>query len=72
MAQKGISIDAIPGLTNLSRADARSVEQVLIEQYGLGRNGGTLLNKINSIATSNPAYGASIARGKQLLALVGL
>jgi len=29
--KKGISIDAIPGLSNLSRADARAVEQVLIE-----------------------------------------
>lgn len=38
LAQKGISIDAIPGLSNLLRADARAVEQVLIEYHGLGRN----------------------------------
>lgn len=39
-----------------SRPDARAVEQVLIEYYGIGSNGGSLINKINSIAQSNPAY----------------
>jgi hypothetical protein len=32
LGSKGIEIDAIPGLQNLSRADARAVEQVLIEK----------------------------------------
>jgi RHS repeat-associated protein len=71
LAQRGITIDAIPGLRNLSRVDARAVEQVLIERYGLGKNGGTLFNKINSVSESNPIYQQAIARGRQLLNLVG-
>ena len=60
-------IQRIPGLSNLSRADARAVEQVLIENFGLGKNGGTLLNKINSIAETNPGYAQAIQRGVQIL-----
>lgn len=71
LAGKGIVIDAIPGLANLSRADARAVEQVLIEFHGLSRNGGTLINKINSIARTNPRYAAALVRGRQLLQQVG-
>jgi filamentous hemagglutinin len=67
LASKGIVISGIPGLTNLSRAEARAVEQVLIEFHGLGKNGGTLMNKINSIAASNPLYAAALVRGRQLL-----
>jgi len=66
-SQKGIQIDAIPGLENISRSDSRAVEQVLIEYNGLGKNGGSLLNKINSIATSNPVYAASLTRGAAIL-----
>ncbi|HEY1742945.1 MAG TPA: RHS repeat-associated core domain-containing protein [Granulicella sp.] len=72
-----IDIEAIPGLSNLSRADARAVEQVLIENHGLstgfGSNGqpGTLLNKINSIASTNPTYAQSLQRGAQILQQVG-
>jgi hypothetical protein len=68
---KGIAIREIPGLSGLSRADARAVEQVLIETHGLGRNGGTLINKINSIAASNPNYAAALQRGGQLLHQAG-
>lgn len=66
---KAIRIEQIDGLDNLSRADAKAVEQTLINYYGLGKEGGTLLNKINSIsATRNPtAYEQSLIRGKQLL-----
>jgi len=39
----------VPGATNLSRIDARIMEQTLINQHGLGN----LLNKINSIAPKN-------------------
>ena len=56
LSQKGIEIDAIPGLQNISRSDARAVEQVLIEYNGLGKDGGSLINKINSISTANPIY----------------
>jgi hypothetical protein len=69
LAEKGITINEIPGLTSLSRADARAVEQVLIEANG-GPGGGQLLNKINSIAVSNPAYASSIERGCHLLSAV--
>ncbi|MFC0806585.1 GIY-YIG nuclease family protein [Ensifer sp. P24N7] len=66
---KGIEIEEIAGLDNLSRADARAVEQTLIHYYGLGKDGGMLLNRINSISpTANPtAYEQSLIRGKQLL-----
>ncbi|KFE69552.1 hypothetical protein DB31_6527 [Hyalangium minutum] len=54
-------------MKGLSREDARAVEQVLIELYGLQKNGGTLLNRINSIARSNPRYADLLRRGKKLL-----
>ncbi|MFV0322168.1 MAG: hypothetical protein ACK5LE_07300 [Alphaproteobacteria bacterium] len=56
-------------LENFTRADARAVEQVLIEYHGLGKNGGTLLNKINSISpVKNPtAYEVALIRGKKIL-----
>jgi len=65
------AIDRIPGLSKLSRADAKAVEQVLIEHFQLGKNGGTLLNEINSIARSNPVYAQAIQRGIQILKTVG-
>ncbi|MBV8226260.1 MAG: hypothetical protein JO232_13840 [Verrucomicrobia bacterium] len=71
MTEKGIEIRAVPGLQNLSRADARAVEQVLIETYGLGKNGGTLLNKINSISPNNPAYVDALKRGLEILRQAG-
>ncbi|MCA8093794.1 hypothetical protein LGM65_23385 [Burkholderia anthina] len=67
MSQKGIEIDPIPGLQGIARSDARAVEQVLIEYNGLGKDGGSLLNKINSIATSNPIYANSLLRGMAIL-----
>lgn len=60
-------IQRIPGLQNLSRLDARSVEQVLIKRYGLAKNGGSLQNLINSISPKNPGYQQAIQRGTQLL-----
>lgn len=41
------------GASNLSKSGARVIEQNLINQYGLQKNGGQLLNKINSIAPKN-------------------
>jgi RHS repeat-associated protein len=67
IVERGISIQAIDGLENLARADARAVEQVLIERYGLEN----LLNKINSISTTNPIYEQAIQRGTQILQTVG-
>lgn len=69
LAAKGIKIE--PLMQGLSGADARAVEQALIEIHGLGKNGGTLLNKINSIATSNPTYSAQLERGYELLKSIG-
>ena len=67
LASKGIRIKLIPGLTNLERKDARAVEQVLIEHFGMTKDGGTLINKINSIAKNNPIYEESMKRGAELL-----
>ena len=64
---KGIMITPIPGMSKLSRNDARAVEQVLIEYHGLSKNGGTLMNRINSIAKSNPVYAKSLKKGLKLL-----
>lgn len=47
--------EVIQGATNLSKLSARILEQTLINQYGFVRNGGQLLNRINSIA---PKYWA--------------
>ncbi|MGL3609084.1 GIY-YIG nuclease family protein [Rhizobium sp. G187] len=66
---KGLRIEQIDGLDDLSRSDARAVEQTLIHYYGLGKDGGTLLNKINSISPTRntTAYEQSLIRGKELL-----
>jgi len=69
LAKKGINIQ--PLMKGLSRADARAVEQALIEIHGLGKNGGTLLNKINSISSKNPVYGQQLQRGYDLLKSIG-
>ena len=70
---KGIFIEKI--LSGLSKADAKAVEQVLIEMYKLGgKEGqvGQLLNKINSIAITNPVYAESVKRGVEILRTIKL
>mgnify|MGYP003388538690 FL=1 len=47
--------------------DARAVEQALISGYGLAKNGGQLLNKINSIRKTRPEYTKLLQRGYDLL-----
>ncbi|MFE8598891.1 SitA5 family polymorphic toxin [Archangium violaceum] len=69
LRQKGIPIQRF--MENLSRKDARAVEQALIEIHGLRKNGGTLLNHINSIARSNPKYAEALRRGLELLESIG-
>jgi RHS repeat-associated protein len=66
-------ISRIPGLDNLSLDDARAVEQTLIDTYGLGKNGGTLLNMRNSISplTAPEFYLNSQFRGQELLNTAG-
>ncbi|WP_131198556.1 hypothetical protein [Phytopseudomonas dryadis] len=73
LREKGIVIDKIEGLQNLSRADARAVEQTLIDFHGLGKDGGTLINKINSISKINnlTQYEQGLIRGAELLKRAG-
>ena len=58
-------------ISNLSRSDARAVEQALIEIHKLGKNGGSLLNKINSISPKKPQYGERLKRGYEILKSIG-
>jgi len=51
----------------LTRFEARAVEQALIELHGLSKNGGQLLNKINSIAQKHPYYEKAVEYGKKVL-----
>ena len=67
LQSRGWAIEPIPGLENLSEFDARAVEQVLIEHYGLAN----LYNKINSIAASNTIYQQAIQRGTEILRNIG-
>jgi hypothetical protein len=64
---KKVVIEEIPGLSQLSRFDARAVEQVLINSTGLTN----LINKINTIATSNPIYNEAFQRGTEILRIGG-
>jgi RHS repeat-associated protein len=68
LSQKNWNIEKIPGLDQLSRIDARAVEQVLIEHFRLEN----LANKINSISSSNPIYQEAIHRGTEILRLTGI
>ena len=71
LVERGIEIEEIDNLTNLTRNDARFVEQTLIEHHELEKNGGTLINKINSIAETNPKYAESLTRGREILIEAG-
>jgi len=65
----GLEIEEV--LSGLTRSEARAVEQALIQLHGLGRNGGSLRNKINSIAKTNPDYARELERGLLLLESIG-
>jgi len=54
-------------MQGLSMADPQTVEQALIEINNLSKNGGTLLNKNNSISTTNTTYGSQLQKGYELL-----
>lgn len=43
-------------MTDVDREGARFVEQAVIDTYGIGKKGGILSNKINSIGVKNPIY----------------
>lgn len=56
----------------LTKMEARGVEQALINYHGLSKNGGgSLINKINSISSSNPAYTIQLQKGYELLKSIG-
>jgi len=73
LLERQIEIGKIPGLNNLSQADARAVEQTLIDAFKLGKDGGSLINKINSISKTRDSeyYINSILRGLELLKQTG-
>jgi RHS repeat-associated protein len=45
-----LDFQVMKGATGLTKIEARVLEQTLINQYGMIKNGGQLLNKMNSIA----------------------
>lgn len=56
-----LEYNTMPGATNLSRNDARVIEQAVINNKGLSKNGGTLVNRINSISPAKQAEALSSA-----------
>jgi hypothetical protein len=67
LRMRGYATREVENLGSLRRAEARGVEQALIESHKLRGQLGTLDNLINSIATRNPQYAALVARGRELL-----
>ncbi len=57
-ARANLQYETIPGTGALPNMQKRLYEQSLLNQYGLQKNGGQLLNKINSISPSSPMYGS--------------
>lgn len=52
--KENLAYEVMPGMSGLTKNQARLIEQSYINNYGLQKNGGVLLNKINSISpTSN-------------------
>lgn len=56
-----------PVANKLTLNQARGLEQALINKYGLIKNGGTLINKINSISYSNPIYKKAVSWGAKYI-----
>lgn len=67
--EHGADLEKVAG--GLNRTQARGVEQAIIEERGLAKNGGTLTNRINSIARSNPIYEQAVEFGRALLQSIG-
>lgn len=70
-AGRSFAPELIPGATGLSRGEARAIEQACIAQGGLATRGGSLQNRINSIAPARSYYGDAIAFGNALLKKIG-
>ena len=54
----------------LTLKQARGLEQALINKYGMIKNGGTLLNKINSISINNPMYQKAVKWGVKYISKI--
>jgi hypothetical protein len=67
--QHGVKLQALVKMG--SRLDARAVEQALIQHHGLEKNGGTLINKINSISPKNPGFWDYVRMGVETLQGIG-
>lgn len=63
--------ELIPGAANLSRGEARAIEQACIAAGGLAGSGGALQNRINSIDPRLEYAGAAIEYGKVMLKKIG-
>lgn len=61
----------IPGASNLSRGEARAIEQACIDLGGLAPAGGILENRINSISPSRDYKDAAVAFGLAKLKEIG-
>jgi RHS repeat-associated protein len=59
--------DLVKVATMPNRAQARAVEQSLIEHHGFAKNGGTLRNQINSISPQRPGFRDAVRFGFQIL-----
>jgi len=64
---KGLGIRIREVIGGLTKTEASAVEQVLIESRGLKKNGGDLLNQINSISPNRKDYEELKAIGRNLL-----
>jgi len=69
LASKGIQIEKL--YSNLPRELARGIEQALINMHGMQKNGGTLMNLINSVSKINPAYRQRLLMGYRYLRKMG-
>jgi hypothetical protein len=59
--RNSLEFDTINNAVNLSRNNARVIEQAIINNKGLSRNGGALVNKINSVSPAKQAAALSAA-----------
>ncbi len=69
--QKGIDIEPIPGLNNLTRQEAHAAEEALIVRYRMRKEGGTLLNQRHSISPRRGDYEPLLQLGRAILRSVG-
>ncbi|MBI5123084.1 RHS repeat-associated core domain-containing protein, partial [Candidatus Roizmanbacteria bacterium] len=69
--RQGRITEKVKGLELLPEEHLSGVEQAAIERDGLMKNGGTLLNKINSISPNNPIYPEALRIGNKYLDDIG-